>query len=225
MKKISVKNIVTFRSKSEKNQKSFLNSLDKEKGADSESGGDYWVRSLSALSAAVKQRNAEPVKKKITDISNDFTPGLTKQTRDMYTRNLSVLHNYENFDFENWLPINYDIISKASKKAVIDIDNIPVQITPSQIFSFEEGDIKYIGAVWFLAKLKNFKKSELGVFAEALHIYLISNFKENYQISPKNCLIVDVLSKEEINYKMLLDKEIPALLRETLQNIREADKG
>lgn len=225
MKKISVKNIIAFRSKPEKNQKAFLNNLDKDKGANPEGGGDYWVRSLSALSAAVKEKSAEPVKKKISDISNDFVPALTKQTKDMYTRNLSVLHNYENFDFENWLPTDYEVLNKTSKKAIIEIDDIPVQITPSQVFSFEEEDKRYVGAVWFLAKLKNFKKPELGVFAEALHIYLDSNFEKDYRISPKNCLVVDVLSMEEINYQMLLDGEIPSLLRETLQNIKEANKG
>ena len=80
MKKISVKNIVVFRSKSEKNQKTFLNSLNKEKDVNSEGGGDYWVRSLSALSAAVKEKSTEPVKNKIADISGGLTPNLTKQT-------------------------------------------------------------------------------------------------------------------------------------------------
>jgi hypothetical protein len=225
MKKISVKNIVTFRSKPEKNQKAFLNNLDKDKGANSEGGGDYWVRSLSALSAAVKEKSAEPVKKKIVDISNDSVPALTKQTRDMYARNLNVLHNYENFNFEDWLPVDYEILNKTSKKAIIEIDDIPVQITPSQVFAFVEDGDRYVGAIWFLAKLKNFKKPELGVFAEALHIYLTSNFEKDYQISPKNCLVIDVLSREEINYQMLLDEEIPALLRETLQNIKEAGRG
>jgi hypothetical protein len=224
MKKISVKNIVVFRNKSEKNQKTFLNNLNKEKDVNAEGGGDYWVRSLSALSASVKEKSAEPVKNKITDISGDLTPNLTKQTKDMYTRNLDVLHNYESFDFENWLPVDYKILSKVSKKAIIDIDDVPVQITPSQVFQFESNDVKYVGAVWFLAKLDNFKRPELGVFAEALHIYLDSNFGENYQISSERCLVVDVLSKEEVNYKMLIDGDIPYLLIETLQSIKEASK-
>lgn len=147
MKKISVKNIVAFRNRSDKSKKAFLNSLNRERDINSESGGDYWVRSLSALSATIKEKSVEPIKNKITDILRDSVPNLTKQTKDMYARNLNVLHNYENFNFENWLPIDYKVLSKTSKKGIIDIDDIPVQITPSQVFVFENDDIKCVGAV------------------------------------------------------------------------------
>ncbi len=53
MKKISVKNIILFRKKSGKSQKTFLKSLDKVKANSSESGGNYWVRSISALNKCV----------------------------------------------------------------------------------------------------------------------------------------------------------------------------
>ena len=185
-------------------------------------GGDYWVRSLSALSNAIKEKNTEPIKDKIVDISNDFKPNMIKQTKDMYERNLNILHNYEDFDFSNWLPANARILSRNSKKAIIDISGIPVQITPSQVYSFEEGEDRYVGAIWFLAKLEGFKKPELGIFAEALHIYLSANFEHSHQVSAKNCLIVDVLNKEEVNYQMIVDSEIPSLLFETLEIIKNA---
>jgi len=54
MKKISVNNIVKFRLKAEKNRKAFLNSVNKKAEAKSEGGGNYWVRSLSAMNNAFK---------------------------------------------------------------------------------------------------------------------------------------------------------------------------
>jgi hypothetical protein len=222
MKKMSVKNIVVFRNKSEKSQKTFLNNLGKSNETILDGGGDYWVRSLSALSNAVKEQNTDPIKNKIIDMSNDFKPNMIKQTKDMYERNLNILHNYEDFDFSNWLPVNARILSRNSKKAIIDISGVPVQITPSQVYSFEDGEHKCVGAIWFLAKLQGFKKSELGIFAEALHIYLSANFENSYYVSAKNCLIVDVLNKEEVNYQMIVDGEIPSLLFETLESIKKA---
>jgi len=220
MKKISVKNIVTFINKTEKSRKTFLDNLGKPNETSLDGGGDYWVRSLSALSNAVKVKNTEPIKEKIADILNDFKPGIIKQTRDMYERNLSILHNYKDFDVSNWLPANAVIVSKNSKKAVIDISGLPVQLTPSQVYSFDDGEEKCVGAIWFLAKLEGFKKEELGIFAEALHIYLSANFENSHRISAQNCLIIDVLNKEEVNYQMIVDGEIPSLLFATLENIK-----
>jgi len=222
MKKISINNIIKFRKRSDKTRKSFLSSLDKESTTKTnDTGGNYWVRSLSAMSKSFKFNNTEPIKEKIAEILELFTPNLTKQTKDMYQRNLNILYNYEDFEFSNWIPENSEIISKYKKKSIIYIDTIPVQITPSQIYSFTKNNQKYIGAIWFVAKLDGYKKEELGMFAEALFIYLNNNFDTTYEISLKNCLVVDVIEQQEINYKMLVDKKIPAVLNTTLDLIKK----
>ncbi len=222
MKKISINNIIKFRLREEKTRKTFLNGLNKEREIKSEeSGGNYWVRSLSAISNAFKLNNTEPIKNKIDEILSLFSPSLTNQTKDMYDRNLSILYNYEDFDFSNWIPENFQIISKSKRKTIIYIDTIPVQITPSQIYTYEKNGKKYVGAIWFVAKLKGYKKEELGMFAEALFIFIANNFDDSYEIQPENCLVVDVLGKQEINYKNLLDEDVPAILNFTLELIKK----
>ncbi|WP_185114047.1 hypothetical protein, partial [Elizabethkingia anophelis] len=198
MKKISINNIIKFRLKSDKSQKGFLNSISKDIEIKAEGGGNYWVRSISAMNNAIRTNSNEPIKDKITELLDLFVPSLTKQTKDMYQRNLNILHNYEDFDFSKWLPKNYTIISKTNKKSIIYLETIPVQITPSQIYSFEKDGKEYVGAIWFVAKLDGYNITELGVFAEALFIYLSNNFDQNSTINPENCLVVDVIGEQEV---------------------------
>lgn len=222
MKKISVNNIIIFRQKPDKSKQTFLNYLRKQNLAPkTEGGGNYWVRSLSAISTAFKENNTASIKDKISEILNLFNPKLTKQTKDMYQRNLNILYNYEDFDFVSWYPGDITILSKTNKKSIIYLDTVPVQITPSQIYTFEKDDKKYVGAVWFVAKLEGYTEEELGIFAEALFIYLSNNFEQDYIISPENCLVVHVVDKKEVNYKMILDEEIPSLFDSTLKAIKK----
>lgn len=224
MKKISVNNIIIFNQKSEKSQQTFLNFL-KRKGLIQEStessGGNYWVRSLSAMSNAFREISNEPIKHKISEIVDLFTPKLTKQTKDMYQRNLNILHNYEDFDFSKWLPEKINVVSKTSKKSIIYLNTVPVQINPSQIYTFDKDDKKCVGAIWFVARLEGYKQEELGMFAEALFIYLSNNFGDEYFISQENCLVVHVLDKKEVNYKMIVDEEIPSVFDSVLQQIKK----
>ncbi len=221
MKKISINNIIKFRLKSDKSQKGFLNTISKEVEIKSEGGGNYWVRSLSAMNNAIKLNSTEPIKDKITELLELFSPSLTNQTKDMYQRNLNILYNYEDFNFSNWLPENYEIISKTNKNSIIYIETIPVQITPSQIYSFEKERKQYVGAIWFVAKLEGYNVSELGMFAEALFLYLSNNFDKNFTVYPLNCLVVDVLGKKEISYQDLIDNRVSSILKPTLELIKK----
>ncbi|WP_175284518.1 hypothetical protein, partial [Elizabethkingia anophelis] len=213
--------IIKFRLKSDKSQKGFLNSISKDIEIKAEGGGNYWVRSISAMNNAIRTNSNEPIKDKITELLDLFVPSLTKQTKDMYQRNLNILHNYEDFDFSKWLPKNYTIISKTNKKSIIYLETIPVQITPSQIYSFEKDGKEYVGAIWFVAKLDGYNITELGVFAEALFIYLSNNFDQNSTINPENCLVVDVIGEQEVNYQELVDNKITAILKPTLELIKK----
>ena len=59
------------------------------------------------------------------------------------------------------------------------------------------------------------------MFAEALFIYLSNNFGEENFISQEKCLVVDVLDKKEVTYKMIVDKEIPSVFDSVLQQIKK----
>lgn len=224
MKKISVKNIIVFRKKSDKSKKTFLKSLTKvkDKDSESESGGNYWVRSISALSNTFRTNDNKHIKDKIEDIGLDYNTSKRQQTRDMYERNLNILHNYEDFDFSTWHPNKtFKILEKNNKKSIIEINKVPVQVLPSQIFTFIKDKIPCVGAIWFIAKLDRYSKAEFGIFAETLFHYLNNNFSKDYEISPENCLVVDVLNMDEVSYQTVLDGRIPAILEETLKLIRE----
>ncbi|HCM34047.1 hypothetical protein [Chryseobacterium sp.] len=221
MKKISINNIIKLRLKSDKSQKGFLNSISKDVEIKSEGGGNYWIRSLSAMNNAIKLNSTDPIKDKITELLGLFVPSLTNQTKDMYQRNLNILYNYEDFDLSKWLPDNYDIVSKTNKKSIIYIETIPVQITPSQIYTFEKDRKQYVGAIWFVAKLEGYNISELGMFAEALFIYLSNNFDQNFTVFSQNCFVVDVLGKQEVSYQDLIDDKIPKILKPTLELIKK----
>lgn len=219
MKKISINNIIKFRNRIEKNQKAFLNSIQKKAQTKNDGGGNYWIRSLSALSNAVKSNDHEPIKEKIGEILEVFSPDLTKQTKDMYQRNLDILHNYEDFDFSNWLPNEFEILSKTNKKTIIYIKNVPVQITPSQIFKFDKDGDEFVGGLWFVAKFDGYKIEELGMFAEALFIFLTNNFEKDYRVSKKHCIVVDVLAKKNLSFKNVIKNGIPTILKSTLDSI------
>ena len=222
MKKISVKNIILFRKKSDKSKKTFLNSINKLKTKNTEGGGNYWVRSISAISNAFKTNDNQLIKDKINDIADDFNNSSRKQTKVMYQRNLDILHNFEDFDFSKWYPNKtFQILDKISKKSIIEINKVPVQILPNQIFTFTKNKIEYVGAIWFIAILDRYNKTELGIYAETLFNYLKANFSKKYSVSPNECLVVDVLNIDEVNYQMIIDKKIPTILKETLKSIRE----
>lgn len=221
MKKISINNIIKFRNRNEKNRKAFIKSLEKKSEIKNDGGGNYWIRSLSALSSAVKSDDHEPIKEKIGEILELFSPDLTKQTKDMYERNLNILHNYEDYDFSNWLPQEFEILSKSNKNSIIYINKIPVQITPSQIFKFEKNEVEYVGALWFVAKLDGYEIQELGMFAEALFIYLKNNFNQDYKISKKYSIVIDVLAKKDLSFQKVIKDEIPTILKSTLDSINK----
>ena len=74
MNELTIKNIVNFRTKSDRSKKTFaLNlKLEKERKAIDEGGGDYWISSLSAISNAYKLDDIQPIYDKIDELKDKY---------------------------------------------------------------------------------------------------------------------------------------------------------
>lgn len=172
MKDIRVKDLVTFKRLTERRKNTFLINLQKEKTVkenDESSGGDYWVRSISALNNAFRENDNRFISDKITDIINDYSPKLNKGTRDKYDRNLQILYNYEDFEFRSLTPTEeIKILSKARKSGIIEIAALSLKVEIHHLYTFTVDDKEYLGALLFAAQKDGYQQSELGVFAEAI---------------------------------------------------------
>ncbi len=230
MKKINVKDLIDFRRRSERRKKTFVSefieSTDYE-GESTEGGRDYWIRSLTALSKAFKDNDNSVISERIDGILEDYKPNMLNKTKIMYDRNIQILHNFEDYDFNELKPFTeIEVLDKGRKKGIIEIKNLPIKILLHQVYSFRnENDEDSLGCVLFLAKLDNYKPHELGIFAEAVYKFLKDNYSDKYFISPKDIRIIDVMSTVNINYQMVLDKKIPSLLSSTLDEIIKLKNG
>ena len=223
MKKISIKKIIEFRGKSDRAKKTFAQNLKLERESkESESGGDYWISSLSAISNSYKRNNSQSIKDKVYELENKFENAVYERTKIMYRRNIDILFKYEIFDFKIWQPneqITY--IKKHKSDFVLTIQGLPVEAIPHHVFHFEGDDIKEIGAIWFIAKLDGYREVELGMFTDILYRYLKKNFSEDYIINPRYCISVDVVNNFAVNYYQIEKGEIPSLLDKTIVEIKK----
>ncbi len=222
MRKISVKDLVDFRRKSERSKNTFAKNLKVEKEKiKTDGGGDYWVISLSAISNSFRNNTLEPIAEKLIELNVKNGKKVIKQTKDMYLRNASILANYENFDLKRWRPSKELIFQRKHKQdSVLSVKGLPIQVTPHHIFSFEKNGKVEIGAIWFIAKLNGFKKEELGMFTDILYRYLKSHYSKTHTLNPRYCIAVDVVNKLEVNYAQIKKKEVPAFLNVTLQDLK-----
>ncbi|MFC4163852.1 hypothetical protein ACFOWU_09315 [Epilithonimonas zeae] len=224
MKDIRVKDLVTFKRLTERRKSTFLINLQKEKIVkenDESSGGDYWVRSISALNNAFRENDNRFISDKITDIINDYSPKLNKGTRDKYDRNLQILYNYEDFDFRSITPTEeIKILSKARKSGVIEIAALSLKVEIHHIYTFTVDDKEYLGALLFAAQKDGYQQSELGVFAEAIFNFLTANYSSKYIIHPSFIKVVGVMTRVIVDYQMVLDDLLPSIILPIIENIK-----
>lgn len=222
MKNIRVKDLVKFRSLSERRQSTFINNLQKEKIAKEEddgSGGDYWVRSISALNNAFRENDNIFIKEKINDILNDYTPKLDNRTKVKYDRNLQILYNYEDFDFRSVTPSeNIKIIPKARKSGIIEIATLNLKVETHHIYTFIVDGKEYLGTLLFAAQKDGYNFSELGIFAEAIFNFLEANYSPKYIVHPSYVKVVGVMTQGIVDYQMILNKTIPSLIISSIKN-------
>lgn len=223
MKKLSIKKIIEFRRKSDRSKKTFAQNLKLERDRkESDGGGDYWVSSLSAISNSYKRNNLQFIRDKVYELEEKFENTDFQRTKTMYSRNIDILYKYEVFDFKILKPneqITY--IKKHKSDFVLTIQGLPIEAVPHHVFSYQDEDIKEIGAIWFIAKLDGYREVELGMFTDILYRYLKINFSKDYTLNPRYCIAVDVVNNFAVNYYQIEKGEVPSILDKTIDEIKK----
>jgi hypothetical protein len=158
---------------------------------------------------------------KIHELEKKYEETEDKRTKDMYKRNISILYEFEGFDFSKWIPTKkFSIIQKHKSDFLVDVNGFQVQALPQHVFTFKNDNLE-IGAIWFIAKLDGYNKIELAMFADILFRYLNVNFSDDYKINNSYCIAVDVVNFIDVNYKQILMEEIPLKLDSTIEEIKK----
>lgn len=217
--KLPIKKLVEFRRFSESRQRAFASSLKISKESSASDGGNYWVRSISAISNAYKENNNALVQDKLDEVSNLYNLSQRPQTKTMYKRNIDILSKYKDFDFTEWRPsASLNFLKKP--KSILEMSGLPIQIRPNHLFSYGSKGNLSAGGIWFTTWLDGFKIDDLGIYSEALHRYLSSYFSEDHIINPAACMVVDVATMQVVGYNKVLSGEIPSLLDSTILNVK-----
>lgn len=223
MQKLSIKNIVGFRNKSDKAKKNFATALKLGKTAvETSGGGDYWVSSLSAISNCYKFNDLRHVTERRKELEEKYEETDYKRTKIMYKRNIDILYNYEDLDLKKWVPVKkLNFLRKHKDDFILTIKELQIKATPNHVFTFKIDDVEQVGAIWFIAKLNGFRKDELGMFTDILYCYLKTHFSEEFTINTKYCIAVDVFNDFDINYLQLEKREVPMILTSTINEIKK----
>jgi len=220
IEKLPVKKLVEFRRLPKTRKVTFTNKLKVGKKPTSGDGGNYWVRSVSAVSRAFKENDNSIITYKIDEVANLHNLNQRSQTRTMYKRNIDILNGYTSFDFTQWRPsANLKFLSKPN--SILDMNGLPVQILPQHIFSYGSDNNQSIGGIWFVVWQDGFKPSDLGVYSETLFRYLSSYYSKDYMINPAACMTIDIVRKQSIGYDKILNGEVPSLLDDTIKSLKE----
>lgn len=223
MKKVTVKNLIEFRGKSERTRITHINNLKKEKKKSEDgSGGDYWISCLSAIRNSFKYENEELLDVKISELIEKIKATEIKRIKDQFKRNIDILNNFKEYEIQHLRPdVNLNFLKQPKIKSLLDIKGFPIEAKPCHIYTFSENNGEEIGGIWFIAKLKGFKKSELGMFTDILYRYLAKHYSENFYVTPYYCVAVDLFNGLEVKYSEIQNGDVPILIDSTLDEMNK----
>lgn len=223
MKKVTVKKLIEFREKKERTKITFVKNLKKEKKKTEDSpGGDYWISCLSAIRNTFKYDNKDLLDEKIDLLNEKIKISEIKRIKDQFQKNIDILASFKDYDFKHLKP-NTDLtfLKQPTQNSLLDIKGIPVESKPCHIYTFSINKSEEIGGVWFIAKIKGYKKSELGMFVDVLYRHLIKHYSNNYFVNPEYCIAVDLFNGQEIRYTDIKNGTISSLIDITLDDLKK----
>lgn len=224
MQRITVKELISFRRKSDRSKKTWANVLKtrkpKEKSKDNK-GGNYWVTSTSCIQNIMKSGDKGEYDSKIDDLLNRFKNSTNDKAKKQYQQNIDILTRFKEVELDDIKPSEVDYQKVLKTMNIIEIDKFPVFVNPNLVFSFDQNGNKTVGAIWLVAQKGGFSKDELGMFCEMLYRFLNKNYSDSYQIAHQYCIVIDTLTLRTSRYDELTNGDIPFLIEGTLKSIKE----
>ncbi|TDQ79761.1 hypothetical protein [Sphingobacterium yanglingense] len=223
MNKITVTNLVDFGRKTPKGRQTLINNLKVPKISNpDDGGGDYWISALSCLARAFTDNSKNLIGDKIEELIDKIEDAKAKISKDMFQRNINILQEFEDFDFNTLKPQGkLSALKKPKDKSIVVIKRLPLFVKPHHVYSFEENGIKKIGAIWFVAKLNGFRTDELSMVTDLLYRYLDINYSDEFEVSVEYCIAVDVNTPSYIPYSRIENGDIKSALIPTVDEMKK----
>lgn len=220
MQKLTAKKIIEFRRLPQTRKQTFANNL-KKPVVKSDSGGDYWISCISAITAACKNNDNKFINDKIDFLFDQHKATSYKRTKDMYQRNIDILSAYRSYDFIKLRPKKTtDFLTRSNTKFTLTVKGLSVQVFPSHVFTYKNQQTEEVGAIWFVAQLNGFKSDELQIFSELLYKYLLANYSKKYTINTNFCIAVDVVTQKEFKYSKISINDTESILDLTISDLK-----
>ena len=221
MQNLTGQKLVNFKRLPQGRKQTYANNLKKPVDK-TESGGDYWISSVSALANACKNNDVKIISTKIDFLLSQVKATANKRTKDMYQRNIDILTGYKEYDFRKLKPKkSTGFETRSNTKYILTLKGFSVQVFPSHVYTYRNEETDEVGGVWFVAKLGGFKNDELDIFSELLYKYLLANYSKKHTINPSFCSAIDVVNRKESRYSKIIDNNSQSVLDMTLTDLKK----
>lgn len=223
MKKLSIKELIEFRRKSDRAKKTFIENIKSNKiETPMEGGGNYWITSLSAICNSYKSNDLGLIDEKIDELQAKLSNTKYPITRTMYQRNIAALQKYKSMDIKKVRPSEkLSFLKKSTSNPLLTIKGLQIEARPSHIYAYGRKGEEKIGAVWFTAKINGYQIEEVGMFCDMLYTFLKQNYSKKYELIPNYCIAIDILSGHITDYSLIQRDYIPPLLTSTINEINK----
>lgn len=223
MKKMTSKDLIDFRRKSDRRKKSFVERIKSTKiDPPSEGGGNYWISSISAACSAYKQNDIGVIDEKIDELLDKLAIASANITKNMYQRNISILRQFKSLNIIKLRPKGkLTFLKKSTGNPLLTIKGLQVEAKPSLIYTFEEKGQVITGGIWFVSKVGGYTVEEVGLFCDVLNRFLKTNYSKKYALDPKYCIAVDLQSGNTVKQLELDARRVSPILLSTLDEINK----